>query len=128
MASFQIIKYNNDTLSFSAIGYQELKLHSKDLPLSGLILLTKKNEVLGDVQIKVKKRRRKRKQDKAYILHQAIAKNRINNDLKKKPYYDCEVYNKIEIDLNTLNIYILTMYINNTINSIIIFPPIIILK
>ena len=112
---FQIIKYNNDTLSFSAIGYQELKLHSKDLPLSGLILLTKKNEVLGDVQIKVKKRRRKRKQDKAYILHQAIAKNRINNDLKKKPYYDCEVYNKIEIDLNNVD--------SNTQN-LLLFKPI----
>ena len=61
---FEIIKFNDDTISFSAIGYQELKLHSTAFPRNGEIELMKKNEVLGDVQIKVKKRRRRKKQDK----------------------------------------------------------------
>lgn len=112
---FEIVKLTNDTLSFSAIGYHELKLHSAELPSSGEITLMKKSEVLGDVQIKVRKRRRRRKQDKAYQLHQAIAKNRLSNNLKKKPYYDCEVYNKIEIDLNNID--------SNTQN-LLLFKPI----
>ena len=101
---FQIKKFINDSLLFSAIGYEVLKLGFDQFPENGEIELIKKSEVLGNVQIKVKKkRRRKRKQDKAYLLHQEIAKNRLTNNLKKKPFYECEVYNKIEIDINNVD-------------------------
>ena len=111
---FQIKKFINDSLLFSAIGYEELKLGFDQFPKNGKIELIEKSEVLGNVQIKVKKRRRKRKQDKAYLLHQEIAKNRLTNNLKKKPFYECEVYNKIEIDLNNVD--------SNTQNSLLFQP------
>ena len=112
---FEIIKFADDTLSFSAIGYRELKLLSTDFPVNGQIELINKSEVLGDVQIKVRKKRRKRKQDKSYLLHQSIAKNRSKNNLKKKSYYDCEVYNKIEVDLNN---------VDSTTKNSLLFKPI----
>lgn len=101
---FELPIIKNDTLFISAVGLKEQKIAWADLPNDGLILLSKSAQIIGDVNIKVKRRhRRKRKEDKAYLLHQSIAKNRIKNDLKKKPYYDCEIYNKIEIDLNNVD-------------------------
>jgi hypothetical protein len=111
---FQIKEFINDSLLFSAIGYEVLKLGFDQFPENGKIELIEKSEVLGNVQIKVKKRRRKRKQDKAYLLHQEIAKKRVVNNLKKKPFYECEVYNKIEIDLNNVD--------SNTQNSFLFQP------
>ena len=113
---FELSIQPQDTLMISAMGFQEKLILWDKIPSNGIIELSKSAHVLGDVKIKVKrKRRRKRKQDHAYLLHQAIANNRSSNDLQKKPYYTCEVYNKIEVDLNN---------VDSSTKSLLIFKPI----
>jgi len=105
-----------DTLLISTTGFQNLKLATNQLPNDLVFYLKEESTVLADVKIKVKRRnRRKRKGDPAYLLHQKIAINRDANDIKKLPYYSCNIYNKVEVDLNNVD--------SNT-KSLLLFRPI----
>ncbi len=103
--SFSIPFYDNDTLQISVIGYADLKIPSDEAKHQTVFKISKATEVLQGVNIEVKKRKkkRKRKEDPAYLLHQQIAKNRGKNNIKKRPYYDCKIYNKAEISLNNVD-------------------------
>ena len=115
--NFSISFLNNDTLQISVIGYTELKVASEITKTKKVFKVSKAAEVLKGVSIEIKRRkkRRKRKEDPAYRLHQEVAKNRIKNDIKKRPYYDCKIYNKSEIALNNVD--------SNTKN-LLLFKPV----
>lgn len=105
-----------DTLQISAVGFKDVKITGTQLKTNSTILLTPTAEVLTDVKIEVKRRkRRKRKTDPSYILHQKIAQNRKTNDLKLNKNYTCNVYNKVEIDLNN---------VDSTTKNDLLFKPI----
>ncbi len=113
---FQIGFYENDTLIISSVGLSDLRVPSNEAKTKKEYYLSASAQVLADVQIKVKRRkRRKRKEDPAYLLHKAIAENRDRNNLKEKPHYECDIYNKVEIDLNNVD--------SNT-KDLLLFKPI----
>lgn len=108
--------FKDDTLQVSAVGFKDFKIIGANLKAHQIIKLKAANEVLTDVKIQVKRRkRRKRKTDPSYILHQKIAKNRKQNDLKLNKNYTCNVYNKVEIDLNN---------VDSTTKNDLLFKPI----
>ena len=102
---FSIPFITNDTLVVSAIGFKISNTSTNDLPKDGTFYLSPETEILEYVQIEInrKKKRRSRKVDPAYRLHKKIAKRREQNDLKNRDYYKCDVYNKLEIDLNNVD-------------------------
>lgn len=102
---FSISFFNSDTLQISVIGYEDLKIPSNQTKTQKIYKVSKATEVLKgvNIEIKRKKKRRKRKEDPAYLLHQAVANNRDRNNIKKRSYYDCKIYNKSEIALNNVD-------------------------
>ncbi|MBL57382.1 MAG: hypothetical protein CMP61_09350 [Flavobacteriales bacterium] len=102
---FSIPFFTNDSLVISAIGFQPIKRASAQLVNNDHYSLFKSSEVLNDVNIEItkKKIKRKRKSDPAYILHKKITSRKDENDLKKRSFYSCNIYNKIEVDLNNID-------------------------
>lgn len=94
-----------DTLVFSATGFKDLELPKNRIGNQTEFILKSASTQLEqvEVQVKRKRKRRKRKVDPAYLLHQKIAQNRDANDIKIREKYKCDVYNKIEIDLNNID-------------------------
>lgn len=98
------IPENNDTLVISSIGFKDLKLSKNDAVTKSNFILHSENIQIENVNIVVKKRvRRKRKTNPAYILHKKVVAHRDQNDLKRQSAYQCNVYNKIEVDLNNVD-------------------------
>lgn len=98
------IPKENDSLIISSNGFKDLKIAKETAITQKNFVLEAENIQLDHVDIVLKKRiRRKRKTDPAYLLHKKIVKQRNQNDLKRQNAYQCNVYNKIEIDLNNVD-------------------------
>lgn len=106
----------NDTLLVMGIGFE---LYRK--PISGLIgkktlSLMQKSIVLDRVEIKViKRKRRNRKIDPAYLLHKAIVEHAGVNDFKNNTSHSCDIYNRVEVDVNN---------VTDQTREVLIFRPI----
>ena len=95
----------NDTLIISSIGYKEerIPLSSKTkMPLN--IMLKPTDYTLGEVTIKPKKERYKRKDNPAVTLIKEITERRDNNSAKNKPYYSRKRHETLNIALNNFDI------------------------
>lgn len=110
------VPIEKDTLVISATGFIDLFISKNKAVSIGVFKLLPSITKLEQVEVAVKKKRkrRRRKTDPAYLLHQKIAKHRELNDIKLRPTYNCEVYNKVEIDLNNID--------SNTKNEILFKP------
>jgi len=98
------IPEEDDSLVISSIGFKDLKIKKSVAISTTTFSLISENIQLEDINIVVKKRvRRKRKIDPAYILHKKIVAHRDRNDLKRQEAHQCNVYNKVEIDLNNVD-------------------------
>ena len=94
-----------DTLIISSIGYKEelIPLSSKTkMPLN--IILKPTDYTLGEVTIKPKKERYKRKDNPAVTLIKEITEHRDNNSAKNKPYYSRKRHETLNIALNNFDI------------------------
>jgi len=98
------IPKEDDSLVVSSNGFKDKKITKEKAIFQQFFFLQTENIQLEHVDIVLKKRiRRKRKIDPAYLLHKKIVAHRNQNDVKKQSAYQCNVYNKIEIDLNNVD-------------------------
>ncbi len=98
------IPTENDSLVISSIGFKDLKIAKNKAITLHKFILSSENVQIENVNIVLKKRvRRKRKTNPAYILHKKVVAHRDQNDLKRQNAYQCNVYNKIEVDLNNVD-------------------------
>lgn len=111
------IPEGEDSLLINSIGFIDQHLSKQEAIAKNTFLLSAEAVEVTEVKIEVKKKlkKRKRKTDPAYLLHKKIIKNRKNNDQKQQSAYECNVYNKIEIDINN---------IDSTTKNDILFKPI----
>jgi hypothetical protein len=94
----------NDSLVISSIGFKDLKISKEKAITQKVFILSSENIQIENVNIVLKKRvRRKRKTNPAYILHKKVVAHRDRNDLKRQKAYQCNVYNKVEVDLNNVD-------------------------
>lgn len=107
----------NDSLLINSIGYHDKTIAKETALLQSIFLLKSEQIEVGEVEIEVRKRRKKRnrKVDPAYLLHKRIISQREKNDQKKQSAYQCNVYNKIEVDINN---------IDSTTKNDLLFKPI----
>ncbi len=99
------VKYGNDTdtLVIQSIGCKVFMAKIGNVKNAGQIYLEDVKVVIEDVTIQVKKKKkRNRKVDPAYLLHQAIVAKRDSNNFKKGNSYSCDSYNRIEVDVNNV--------------------------
>lgn len=98
------IPLEEDSLLISSVGYSDVRFSKAQAISKSTFALQSESVDIDDVEITVSKRKkRNRKIDPAYLLHKKIIANRDKNDLKRSPGYSCDVYNKIEVDLNNVD-------------------------
>jgi hypothetical protein len=106
----------NDTLVAMGIGFELFKKPVADLIGKKTLVLKEESIVLESVEIKVEKRkRRRRKVDPAYLLHKAIVDHSLTNDFKGNASYSCKTYNRVEVDVNN---------VTDKTRGVLIFRPI----
>ncbi len=92
-----------DTLVVMGVGFELFKRPVSELVGKKTLTLKVESIVLDGVQIKGKKNeRRNRKADPAYLLHKAMVERSKENDFRGKGNYSCEVYNRVEVDVNNV--------------------------
>lgn len=94
----------NDTIMVLSVGYKPYQKVVKQLISAWEIKLEAENVLLDKVEIKAsrKTKKRHRKEDPAYLLHQQIVAHKKENDFKSKVDYSCKIYNKVEMDVNNV--------------------------
>jgi hypothetical protein len=86
-----------DTIVFSAIGYQKLKIAINQQSLQHYnISLERASYALKTITVYIG-------EDPAIIIFNKIQKNRIHNNKDKLESYQYEVYNKLEVDINKIS-------------------------
>jgi len=91
-----------DTLIISMIGYQSKKIAIYQSMSNMEVELTKKNSAIGTVNI-VAKKRKKRKNDPAETIIKEVIKHKDKNNYKKLQAYECEIYTKLQFNLNNID-------------------------
>lgn len=99
------IPTENDSLLINSIGFKDKILSKKEALALQTFLIKPETIEVQEVNIVAKKKlkKRKRKTNPAYILHKKIIRERSKNDQKRQSTYECNVYNKIEIDINNID-------------------------
>lgn len=94
----------DDTLMILYTGYREFKQPVSTLKKPIKIYLERESINFDEVNIIVekKKKRIKRKEDPAYILHQKIVENKPTTNYQNNSY-KAEIYNKVKIDVNNVS-------------------------
>jgi hypothetical protein len=93
----------DDSISVFFAGFEDKRLSLKSLKSPVKIYISEQSTSLEEVEIFVEKRvkRRKRKEDPAYILHQKIVGHKSASNYQNYGY-QTEIYNKVQVDLNNV--------------------------
>jgi hypothetical protein len=96
--------YAKDTLQISCVGYLPLTLPvsaSEDFPAS--IRLESQTLDLDVVEVRERRGKYKRKGNPAVALIRDVIAHKKDNRLEKQPYYEYEVYDKVELDITKIS-------------------------
>lgn len=100
-----VLQYDeiDDTISFSYTGFSEQRLAITELKSPIKIYLKQESTELEQVEIYVERKRKriKRKEDPAYILHQKIVGHKSKTNYQQYGY-ETEIYNKVQVDMNNV--------------------------
>lgn len=95
---FNLRNWPSDTLIISYAGFEDYYLKI-DTSLSNIIVLVKMERRKSNNEVVVKS-----KFSKGYLLWRKVVRNKDSNDRSRFDNYGYELYNKIEIDLNNVNV------------------------
>jgi len=107
---------DNDSLMVLGVGFEVFKESIANLLEKKTLSLKEESVELERVEIKViRRKKRNRKVDPAYLLHKAIVEHASVNDFKNNASYSCKIYNRVEVDVNN---------VTDKTRDVLIFRPI----
>ena len=106
---------DTDTLFITSLGFYPFKAVIKNIMHKPHVFLAEEAVELEAVVIKDrKKKKRDRKTDPAYLLHKAIVEHKDRNDFRGQQDYQCQIYNRVQVDVNN---------VTNETKNMLIFRP-----